>query len=86
MRYLGKKFNFYPKNEEDEAHADALMSFVTDYIAEGRLVFHARCFTESYYTQKEETAGHIEWFKKDRLTRFMPYLEHSLSFNQKKNP
>ena len=50
MRYLGKKFQYYPKNEEDEAHADALMSFVTDFIAEGRLVFHARCFTESYYT------------------------------------
>jgi glutathione S-transferase len=59
------------------------MSFVTDYIAEGRLVFHARCFTESYYTQKEETQGHIEWFKKDRLPRFMQYFENSLSFNQK---
>ena len=62
------------------------MSFVTDFIAEGRLVFHARNFTESYYTQQEETKGHIEWFKKDRLPRFLPYLEHSLSYNLKSHP
>ena len=55
MRYLGKQFGYFPKNEVDEAHADSVMGFVTDFIAEGRLVFHAKCFTESYFTQQEET-------------------------------
>ncbi len=86
MKYLGKLFGYFPKGDIDQAHADALMSFVTDFVAEGRLVFHARCFTESYYTQKEETQPNIDWFKKDRLTRFLPYLEHVLVFNQKANP
>ena len=63
MRYLGKEFGFYPTNDEDEAHADALMALVTDFIAEGRLVFHAKCFTASYYDQIEETKGHIAWFE-----------------------
>ncbi len=50
MRYLGKELGLYPKNKEDEAYADALMGFLTDFVAEGRLVFHGKCFTASYYT------------------------------------
>ena len=83
MRYLGKKLGLYPKTEEQEAQADALMSFVTDVVAEGRLVFHARCFTESYYTQKEETAGHIEWFESTRLPMFIKFLEATYEHNIK---
>ena len=83
MKYLGKKFGLYPKTEELEAHADALMCFVTDLIAEGRLVFHARCFTESYYTQQDETKGHVKWFKTSRLPMFLKFLESSLTFNLK---
>jgi glutathione S-transferase len=62
------------------------MSFVTDVVAEGRLVFHARCFTESYYTQKEETAPNIKWFETTRLSQFVKYLEASLAFNLKYHP
>ena len=86
MRYLGKKLGLFPKTEEQEAHADALMSFITDFIAEGRLVFHARGFYESYYTQKEETAGHVKWFNDTRLPQFMNYLEAYLAFNLKTHP
>ena len=53
VKYLGKEFGFYPSNKADEAHAEALIGFVTDVIAEGRLVFHAHRFTDSYYTQRE---------------------------------
>lgn len=86
MRYLGKKLGLYPKTEEHEAHADALMSFVTDVVAEGRLVFHARCFTESFFTQQEETAGHIKWYNDTRLPQFLNYLEAYLAFNLKTHP
>ena len=81
MRYLGKEFGLFPKTKEHEAHADSIMGFVTDFIAEGRLVFHARCFTESYYTQIEETKGHIEWFKTSRLPSFIPHLENLINYN-----
>ncbi len=67
VKYLGKEFGFYPSNKADEAHAEALIGFVTDVIAEGRLVFHAHRFTDSYYTQREETAGHIKWYETERL-------------------
>ncbi len=50
MKYLGKELGLYPATKQDEAHGDALMAFLTDFVAEGRLVFHGRCFTESYYT------------------------------------
>ena len=50
MKYLGKELGLYPATKQDEAHGDALMAFLTDFIAEGRLVFHSRCFTESYHT------------------------------------
>eukprot|EP01036_Dinobryon_divergens_P033228 gene33228-42966_t len=85
MKYLGKKFGLYPSTEESEAQADSLICFVTDLIAEGRLVFHARCFTESYYTQQEETKGHVEWFKTNRLPMFLKFLEKSLIYNLKTN-
>ena len=85
MKYLGKEFGFYPTNKADEAHADALIGFITDVIAEGRLVFHARCFTESYYTQKEETAGHIKCYEETRLPSFLGYLETVLAHNAKKH-
>lgn len=83
MKYLGKKFGLFPSTEESEAQADALLCFVTDLIAEGRLVFHARCFTESYHTQQEETKGHVEWFKTNRLPMFLKFLESSLTYNLK---
>ncbi len=55
-------------------------------VAEGRLVFHGRCFTESYFTQKEETAGHIKWYETTRLPQFLEFLEGSLAFNLKNHP
>ena len=83
MKYLGKELGLYPTNKTDEAHADSFQGFITDLIAEGRLVFHARCFTESYYTQKVETAGHIQWFEDTRLPSMMSYLEACLVHNAK---
>ena len=50
MRYLGKLFDLYPA-PEFEWQSDALMGFLTDFVAEGRLVFHAKCFTAPYTTQ-----------------------------------
>lgn len=81
MRYLGKLYGLYPDGPEAEAHADCLMSFVTDFIAEGRLVFHPKCFTASYYTQIEESKPHIAWFETERMPRFLAYLESVLDYN-----
>jgi len=79
LRYLGKQFGLYPENPEDEAHADALMGFLTDFVAEGRLVFHPKCFTASYYEQIEEAKGHVAWFEEHRLPKFLSYLEKVLA-------
>ena len=88
MKYLGKKFNLYPTTEEDEAHAESINAFITDFIAEGRLVFHSKNFYESYYTQKdtEQVKTTIEWFSKERLPKFLTYLEKVIAFNHSQNP
>lgn len=83
MRYLGREFGLYPKTIEEEAHADSIIATVTDFVAEGRLVFHSRCFTESYYTQKDEqnVKNTIKWFQEKRLPQFLTYFEKVLQFN-----
>lgn len=86
MRYLGKHFGLFPTTWQDEAHADALQEFVVDFFAEGRLVFHGRCFTESYLTQQEETKHHIKWFEDTRLPAFLNHLETVFAFNLKQHP
>lgn len=83
MKYLGKSFNLYPTNEESKAHAESLMAFVTDFVAEGRLVFHAKCFTESYFTQKDDVVENVKWFETVRLSQFLNYLEKVLAYNSK---
>ena len=86
MKYLGKEFGLYPtKGAEDEAHADALMALVTDFIGEGRLVFHAKEFTMSYFDQIEETKPNVDWFEKTRLGQFLNYLEKVLAYNYSTN-
>ena len=86
MRFLGKQFGMFPDTEEQAAHADALMSFLTDFIAEGRLVFHPVCFTMSYYQQVEEAKPHVEWFQRERMPRFLTHLNHVLQHNQSLHP
>lgn len=81
VRFLGKQYGLYPSKWEDEAHCDSLMSFLTDFVAEGRLVFHAMGFTTSYYQQVEETKGHIKWFEETRMPAFLKYLETVLVHN-----
>lgn len=81
LKYLGKEFGFYPTCAEDEAHADSLMAFVTDFVAEGRLVFHSKCFTQSYYDQIEEVKPTVSWFENERLQKFLSYFENVAAYN-----
>jgi glutathione S-transferase len=81
VKYLGQEFGLYPTNKADEAHAESLEAFVTDFICEGRLVFHAKQFTKSYYDQVEETKDNVTWFATERLPQFLGYLEKVLVFN-----
>jgi glutathione S-transferase len=83
VRFLGKEFGLYPSTKEGEAHADALNSFVTDFVAEGRLVFHPKCFTMSYFQQVDEARPYIAWFETERMPKFLAYLESVLAYNEK---
>ena len=47
----------------------------------GRLVFHGKGFVDSYYNQIEETQPYIDWFIKDRLDKWLGYLEKALAYN-----
>lgn len=83
MKFLGKEFGYYPTSPEDDAHADSLLAFTTDFVAEGRLVFHSKNFTESYYTQMEEVKHTVAWFENERLPKFLEYLERVAVYNAK---
>lgn len=85
MRYLGKQLGLFPKTAEDEAHADSTMELVSDFITEGRLVFHPKCFTASYYEQVEEAKPYIAWFEEQRIGKFLNHFEKLLKHNESKN-
>jgi len=80
-RYLGKQFGYWPDKEEDQWHAEQVNTTIHDFIAEGRLVFHGTGFVKSYYDQKEETKPYIEWFKKERIEKWLNVFEKVLNAN-----
>ena len=81
MKLLGKEFGYYPDDARDEAHADSMMAFVTDFVAEGRLVFHSKKFTAGYAEQAEDVKPTVAWFESERLHQFLSYLEKVLKYN-----
>jgi len=85
MRYLGKQLGLYPKSAEDEAHADSTMELVSDFITEGRLVFHPKCFTASYYEQVEEAKPYVAWFEDQRISKFLNHFEKLLKHSESKS-
>lgn len=65
---LGKRFGLFP-DAADEDHAMAVNLSVADFIAEGRLAFHAVDPVGSYKGQIEGTQPRIDWFVAERLPR-----------------
>ncbi|PVD30114.1 hypothetical protein C0Q70_09376 [Pomacea canaliculata] len=80
-KYLGKKYGLYPTNEVDEWHAEQVNATIHDYIGEGRLAFHGKNWTASYFAQVEETKPYIEFFTKERLPNFLRHFENVLKAN-----
>ena len=62
------------------------MELVGDFISEGRLVFHAKCFTQSYYEQQEEVKPNVAWFEAERLPQFLDHLDSAAHFNNERHP
>jgi glutathione S-transferase len=75
LHALGKKFGLFP-DEDDEANCLALNITAADFIAEGRLAFHAHAPVGSYSIQIEETKPRIEWFVSERLPKWLNHFEH----------
>ena len=76
---LGKKFGMSPVEEKNQTLAMQINMTAADFIAEGRLAFHAKEPTGSYSLQKEETKPRIEWFKTSRLPGWLEHFEHCLA-------
>jgi glutathione S-transferase len=64
--------------------ADSLIAFATDFVAEGRLVFHSKSFTASYHDQVEEVKPTIAWFENTRMPQFLAFMESVLKYNATK--
>lgn len=72
LQYLGKEFGLYPSGgPQEEATTLQLTLTALDYIAEGHDCFHPVRKNGSYDSQKEEAAPQIEWFKTERLPRYV---------------
>ena len=80
-RYLAAQFGLLPASEADQWHGEQINATVHDFIAEGRLVFHGKCFTQSYYEQKEATQPYVDWFIENRLEKWLSQLEQFLQHN-----
>jgi glutathione S-transferase len=83
LRYLGKRFGFYPTDPDDEAHADQVTESVLDFITQGRVVFHPKSFWDSYHNQVEEAKPYIAWFENVQLPDWLPYFDAVLAENKK---
>lgn len=81
-KFLATQFNLYPNNPIDGARAEAIVTTVHEYIAEGRRAFHPVRNTMSYRLQKDAAQPHIEYFKSKRLPRYFKYFERVLNANQ----
>ena len=81
MRYVGREVGLFPETPEDAAHADAVIEVITDFMTEGRLVFHPKCFTTTYYEQVEESKPYVAWFEEHRISKFLGYLDRVLKAN-----
>lgn len=80
-KYLGKQYGLYPIDEADQWHADQLNATIHDYIGEGRLSFHGKNWTASYFDQVEETKPYQDYFTKDRVPKFLAHFEQALAAN-----
>lgn len=78
MQSLGKKLGLYP-DEVDEDHALTVTLTVMDFVAEGRLAFHAINPVGPYKEQAEETQSRVDWFKRERLVSWLSHFENILS-------
>lgn len=80
-KYLGEEFGLMPKSEEEKWQADQVNATIHDFVAEGRLAFHAKHWVGSYHDQKEETQPYIDWFVKERLPKWLKHFELVLKNN-----
>nr|XP_039250378.1 glutathione S-transferase P-like [Styela clava] len=81
-KYLGKQFGFFPKSEEDQAHAEQVNNAIHDYIGEARLAFHGVNHLASYFGQEKETQVYIDRFIAERLMLWLKHFEAVLRHNK----
>jgi glutathione S-transferase len=85
MAYLGKRFGFYPENDNDEFHAIQIMNSVADFHSEGRSCFHPVDNMASYYTQVAEAEVAAKKFASTRLLVWLNHFNHLLQANSEKS-
>jgi len=80
LRFLGEKFGLAPATAEEKAHCDQLICTAMDFVTEGRMSFHMKEPTGSYFKQVDETKPFIEKFAAERLPKFLKHFETVLTF------
>eukprot|EP01006_Ploeotia_vitrea_P061103 TRINITY_DN77247_c0_g1_i1.p1 TRINITY_DN77247_c0_g1~~TRINITY_DN77247_c0_g1_i1.p1 ORF type:complete len:241 (-),score=20.47 TRINITY_DN77247_c0_g1_i1:421-1143(-) len=76
-KFLGRELGMDVASEW-EFEADAVAGQVTDFVSEGRTMFHPKEYATSYYEQKEEAAVTVAYFEKERLHKHVGYFERLL--------
>ena len=50
-------------------------------VPQGRLAFHGKNWSASYFDQKEETKPYLDFFVNERMPKFLQHFEQVLAAN-----
>jgi glutathione S-transferase len=80
-RYLGEKHGLAPKTENGRVAASMIAMTIADLVTEVHDTHHPIAVDKPYETQKAEATKRADGFRKQRIPKFMGWLERTLEQN-----
>jgi glutathione S-transferase len=77
-RFLAARLALIPADEAARHHADQLMLTIADLVAEAHDTHHPIAVSLYYEDQREAAAQRARYFREQRLSKFLGYLERVL--------
>jgi glutathione S-transferase len=83
LHYLGPKLRLVPRSEADRLWAHQLQLTITDFVAEIHDTHHPIAGSLYYEDQRKEAKRRAQEFVKERIPRYLRWLEDLLARNAK---
>jgi glutathione S-transferase len=81
LQYLGPRLGLVPGDEASRLRAHQIQLTITDLVAEVHATHHPVAVSLYYEDQKREAARNAEAFKRERIPKFLRYLDRALDSN-----